>query len=236
MSRKMKLWKDPYDTGRDLFKKKTVTLNPGVTVLVGCNGIGKTTFLENIQENLKKENIPVIHFDNLTEGGYNSRSESVFYGDFEFLATCMQSSEGENIILNLTNLAKKLGEFIRTGTCKRSKNAIVEAFKKASGVQEEEQTEPIKERWILFDAVDSGLSVDNIVDVKKYLFDTILEDENDVYIIVSANEYEMANGESCFDVHHGKYITFKDYEEYRNFILESRKWKEERESIITKQD
>ena len=44
----------------------------------------------------------------------------------------------------------------------------------------------------------------------------------------------MANGERCFDVYNGKYITFKDYEEYRNMILKSKKWKEEREN--TKKD
>ena len=46
--------------------------------------------------------------------------------------------------------------------------------------------------------------------------------------MVSANEYEMANGEQCLDVYNGKHITFKDYDEYRNMIPESRKWKEER--------
>ena len=96
---------------------------------------------------------------------------------------------------------------------------------------ETEESNRSKERWILFDAVDSGLSVDNIVDLKEGLFRTILENEKekDVYIIVSANEYEMANNESCFDVYHGEYVTFKDYDAYRDFILKSREWKESRD-------
>ena len=84
--------------------------------------------------------------------------------------------------------------------------------------------------WIFFDAIDSGLSVDNVVDVKECLFKTIFDDNpnTDVYIIVSANEYELARDESCFDVYNGKYIKFKDYEDYRNFILKTRKIKDKR--------
>ena len=62
------------------------------------------------------------------------------------------------------------------------------------------------------------------------MFKTIIEHEkdNDIYIVVSANEFEMAREEQCLDVYNGKYVTFKDYEEYRDLILKSRKWKEER--------
>lgn len=101
--------------------------------------------------------------------------------------------------------------------------------------EEIEDKEIPKERWILLDAVDSGLSVDNIIDLKEQLFKTILEEYNfgnEIYILISANEYEMARDEQCFDVYNGKYITFKDYEEYRKFILESKKWKEQRSEAI----
>ena len=80
------------------------------------------------------------------------------------------------------------------------------------------------------DAIDSGLSIDNIVDIKEYLFKTVLENNfgKEIYILVVAKEYEMARGENCFDVRNGKYIKFKDYENYRNFVLKSKEWKEER--------
>ena len=41
MSRKFKLEKRYYGEDYDLYKKKTITINEGVTVLVGCNGSGK---------------------------------------------------------------------------------------------------------------------------------------------------------------------------------------------------
>lgn len=79
MSRKFRLWKDPYDCGFDLWKKKTIEIKSGVTVLVGCNGIGKSTLLNNIESLLKKDKIPVIHFDNLSDGGSNARSEKYLW-------------------------------------------------------------------------------------------------------------------------------------------------------------
>lgn len=84
----------------------------------------------------------------------------------------------------------------------------------------------------LCDAIDSGLSIDNIIDVKKYLFDKVIQDCKkdgiDAYIIAAANEYELTNGEQCFDVYNGKYIKFADYNEYAEFIMQSRRNKEKR--------
>lgn len=226
MSRKFVLERDYYGEGVNLYKKKTVIINPGITVLVGCNGIGKTTFLHQLRGNLKKLNVPYIEYDNLHEGGTNSVSEAGLNEDFAFIATAIESSEGENIVMNISKLASELGDFIKTGKVKE-KNLFIKAFEI---IKEYEKEEVLPERWILLDAVDSGLSVDNIVDIKEYLFKTILEYNfgNEIYIVVSANEYEMARDEQCFDVYNGKYITFKNYEEYRNVILESKKWKDGR--------
>lgn len=229
MSHKFILERDYYDEGFNLYKNKTVIINPGLTVLVGCNGIGKTTFQKQIKNRLKKLNIPYIGYDNLHDGGSSSVSKASFYGNYSFMASAISSSEGENIVLNMKQLASELGYFVKTGITKDS-NPFVDVFKSLDGTQEETQETIPAERWILLDAVDSGLSVDNIIDIKEHLFKTIFKHNfnNEIYIIVSANEYEFARGEQCFDVYNGKYIQFKDYEEYRNMILESKKWKSER--------
>ncbi len=232
MSRKFTLEKDYYGEGFDLYKNKTITINPEVTVLVGCNGIGKTTLLHQIKNRLKEDKIPCIYFDNLKDGGSNSVSEASFYGNIEFMATAMCSSEGENIIMNMGNLATRLGKFIKDGEDPKEKKykKLARSMAQLDGEEVEEPEIP-KERWILLDAVDSGLSVDNIVDIKEYLFKTILEhnDGNEIYIVISANEYEMAREEKCFDVYNGKYVTFNNYEEYRDFILQSKEWKNQRD-------
>lgn len=231
MSRKFKIERDYYDTGSNLYKKKTIEIKPGITVLVGCNGIGKTTLLHQIKDNLKKENIPYILFDNLKNGGSNSISEAMYMGNFGFGATAMCSSEGENIVMNMGKLAARLGQFVKEGEDPKEKkfNRLARSMSELNGEEYKEPEIP-NERWILLDAVDSGLSVDNIVDLKEQLFKTILEYNygNEINIVISANEYEMARGEQCFDVYNGKYVKIKDYEEYRNLILQSKEWKESR--------
>lgn len=86
-----------------------------------------------------------------------------------------------------------------------------------------------KEIWLLFDAADSGLSIDNVLELKE-VFDLILSDEKEkkIYIIISANEYELASGERCIDVVSGKEVSFQNYEEYKTCILKSRVKKDER--------
>lgn len=81
------------------------------------------------------------------------------------------------------------------------------------------------EIWILIDAVDSGLDISNIRALKEDLFPKILEDkpeDQEIYLVVSAHSFEMSSGEQCFDVQHGEYITFDNYEMYRDFICKSR--------------
>ena len=108
------------------------------------------------------------------------------------------------------------------------KNRFANIFRKNDG---EEEKEVCNKRVLLFDAVDSGLSVDSIVEIKA-VFDTVLKEAAELgvelYLIISANEYELARGTRCFNVNDGKYIEFADYEDYRAFVINSRKKKEKR--------
>ena len=202
-----KLIRNPYDEDIKIFSKKEVIIESGVTVLVGCNGYGKTTFLNNIAKSLRDEDIEFVHYNNLKDGGTHSVSAALFTKDFSFAANAMCSSEGERIVMNLEKLANRIGNYIR-------------------------HTPDQNEYFILLDAVDSGFSVDNIQEVKKYLFAPIAQDcaqrGKTVYIIVSANEYELCRGERCFDIYTGKYREFKSYNAYKNFILRTRKIKDMR--------
>ena len=230
MSRKFKLIKRYYDD-YDLYKKRSITINEGVTVLVGCKRTGKTTHLHQIKDQLKKDGIPFVSFDNLHDGGSRAISSAGFYGDFGFMGNLMTSSEGESIVLSISRLASTLRAFIQTGESQTDRDRFSRGFAKAIwGDEIEEKKEVPNERWILLDAIDSGLSVDNVVDLKECLFKTILEDDfnGSIYIVVSANEYELCRGENCFDVYNGKYVKFSNYERYRNFILKSREIKDKR--------
>ena len=201
----IKLYKNPYDDKRNLYKNPVFELKPGITVLVGCNGYGKSTFLKCLENALRSNKIKFIKFNNLIQGGSTSISESMFVNDIESAARKMLSSEGENIFDNIKERAYTMGSYVR-------------------GYDN-------KDLFILFDAID-GLSIDVIIDIKKYLFTPALKDaeklNKNLYIFVSANNYEFVNNERCLDVHNNKYLKFNDYTEYRDFILKSNKDKSKR--------
>ena len=112
--------------------------------------------------------IPYIKYNNLTDGNETSYSMSMaaYFGNLEQMSATFSSSEGENIALSLGRIAEKIGRKIKE-------------------CEEDHKTQ----LFIFMDGIDSGLSIDAIEDVKKYLFDTIFQraKDLDVYLIVSAN-------------------------------------------------
>ena len=63
MSRTFDIIRDYHEEGYAIFKKKTCTFESGVTVLVGCNGSGKSSLLEQIKGSLHRQNIPYVFHD-----------------------------------------------------------------------------------------------------------------------------------------------------------------------------
>lgn len=223
--REFEITRDPYGTKVPLFSKKNISINDGVTLLVGTNGSGKTTLIRELEDILKGQDIPVIKFNNLADGGNNNISHFLYQGKYDMAGLSFTSSEGENIILSISAFIPKLKEFLREG------ESIPEVIKEIRKIRNEEPKEFSKERWILFDATDSGLSIDNAIDLMG-LFNLILEDGKklglDIYIVVSTNEYEMTKSGEPFDVVKGKYTSFKSYDDFREFVLKSRELKDKR--------
>ena len=229
---KIKTWRDPYDEGFSTCRRKEVEFKPGLTVLVGCNGSGKSTMLKNIKEELHKKKIPMFFYNNEHDGGSNSIEESLFLGNINFAATAWTSSEGENISLNLSKIASAWRNFILTGEVNDWSAKVTKSFRKACEIDEiDDKKITSKKRFILLDAMDSGYSIDNVIEMKS-LFDLVLEDSEkmgmETYIIVSSNEYELACNTDCFDVTEGKYINFSSYEDFKKFILHTRQKKDKR--------
>lgn len=225
----IKTWRDPYDAGFSPTKPKEIEIQPGLTVLVGCNGAGKSTLLLNIKEHCKNNNIPCMYYDNLYDGGSNAMSNLFYSGDYEGGADLFTSSEGESIKINIGMKASTYKEFIQNGYVNDRQYRLSQVFKSFG----ENTVDMIgcKDRFFLFDAVDSGLSVDSVVEIRA-LFNLMLKDNKDldrnIYIVIAANEYELARNADCFDVNAGCYVKFSDYEDYRNFIIKSRAIKDKR--------
>lgn len=201
---------NPYSEKKRLFMKKQYKLHTGVNVLIGCNGSGKSTFLHMLKIFLDKQGIKNYSFDNLSDGGSNMNQRLLLSGNLDMLAQSKTSSEGERLNLACCVAASQIGQMFR-------------------------QNREEKELWILMDAVDSGLSIDNIVDQKDFFRLVLIENKvRDVYIVVAANSYEMAKGERCIDVRTGTEYKFEDdldYPKYRDFIMKSRAAKDKRYGV-----
>lgn len=206
MSRKFNLSNKWYGgDAHKIFENTYIEFEPGLTVLVGCNGAGKTTLLMQVEQFLRNKEIPVILHNNLTNGEKEAKDNALYEEKIDILAALMTNSEGENIMNVLGEAAIKMGMLSRDG-------------------------QDAKELWYLFDSIDSGLSIDNISDIKENFLPFVIKEnkDKDVYILISANEYEFARNENCLDVMNCKYLKFKDYEDYRDFILKSREQKNKR--------
>ena len=88
---------DPHGDHITLFKNTQLTLNTGITILVGCNGSGKTTLLRLIKKECEQNEIPYLSFDNKIEGGAHAMSQAEFYGNIDSLLRLAWHSEGEQI-------------------------------------------------------------------------------------------------------------------------------------------
>ena len=223
--REFSVWRDPFGEGFNLCRRKTIEIKEGLTVLVGCNGAGKTTLLDNIEQDLKKDKIPCVAIHTNDMNMSDKFSELLWQGgdNINIIAQSVTSSEGENISLRLRLLVSKLAEFIRTG--EYDDGSLANKLLKSMQEDKDSENQYSDERWILLDSTDSGYSIDNIIELKS-VFDIIIDDAirncKQLYIVVTANEYEMASQEECFDVNEGKYVKFDDYNVYKKFILKSR--------------
>ncbi len=197
--RSFKLGRCPHEPGLQVYKRAFLSFKPGISILVGCNGSGKSTAFGYIQDILKENDIPVFKYSNLTEGGNTARESALFYGNLNLLAEQMTSSEGENILINIGTMARRLGSFV-----KRNKEK--------------------GELWILLDAIDSGLSIDYIEEVKGFLHDQLIDKLTDIdlYILISTNNYELCIGEACYNVQDCQYIEIDSYETFKKIVKKTR--------------
>lgn len=76
-SRTFNIDKAPYDEGINLYKKSRIVIREGVTILVGPNGMGKSTLLKTIEHKLEKNNIPVYIYNNKSDGGSTAMQKAL---------------------------------------------------------------------------------------------------------------------------------------------------------------
>lgn len=218
----IKTWRDPYDAGFSPTIPTSVRFDEGLTVVIGCNGSGKTTLLKNIEDECNKNHIPVYRYDNLYKGGTHALSSAFAIGNYSLIGGLMSASEGEMNAINFNNVMSKIDHFLKEGYMKEEK------YLHQQSVDDQDIS---NKRCILFDAIDSGLSLDFDYDLKHALQKFIEGTKNlpiELYVIITTNSYELARHEKCFDVNRGKYVKIDNYEDYRECIIRSRNHKEQR--------
>ena len=214
---KIRLTKDPYDDDRSFYKSSHALFRPGLTTLIGCNGIGKTTLLRNIEEELSARGTPVIKFDNV---GENS-GQGLFGRMMARAAVNSEYSMGDAVCVWSSSEGERIRESFIMFV-----NEVIPVIKAQKGYGE---------FWILFDALDSGLSVDVIEDMKRYVFRQMLADLElsiQLYIIISSNSYEMSEGTNCFSVARCKYLPAATYAKYKKEVLFSAQYKAKRDDVF----
>ena len=219
----------PYEKGDILFLKGSVEIPEGLTVITGCNGSGKSTLLYDIEEKFKgNDDWYIISYREKEDGRGNSMSSYLFMGDYRSIASVFSASEGEAVFRNYANkVYHEIATFRDTKIISRhpEENALLR-YKYI-------RMDKAKNLLVILDGIDSGVSLDMTLDIKNFLH-TILEDlrtripKVPVYILVSSNSWEFCEGERCLDARSLKFKEFSSYEEYRKYILDSRKKKDHR--------
>ena len=188
-------------TDSNIYTKNKLVLEPGITNLIGCNGCGKSTLLEQIEKQCVKNNIPVYHYNDRREGGHSMIQRFLNMNNTSLMASMFLSSEGERIRLAMNATASSIRSII-----------------------EEAKDMPIKHCVILFDSIDSGLSIDGIRDLKEGIsaIPTLAKDV-EIYIIIASNSYEMTLDVNNMDTHRLAYKkNFSSYNSFCKFIMQSR--------------
>ena len=221
--------KDYYIEGI-LYKANKLTLQANdVYCLVGCNGIGKSTVLyQMIHDNdnsLEKTAYDLKDDYNAFSNLFNSKKKNE-YDEFYILInknTELCIKDDDNVLHNLFDNFMSTGEQNVHNILPNLPN-IIESLNKLEKLEN-------KELYVMIDDLDVGVSIDVLIELAKIIdkLELKLKKLNiNYYIVITANSYELARRFKCIDVINMKEISFKDYDDYANYVSETRKYKDTR--------
>ena len=195
MSLKLKLRSEPWETDEKIFKNLNREIEDGLHILVGCNGYGKSTFMQFVKEKYKRdENYKLLTWNGITNTR-DGKGSALLRQNFEVLANMIMSSEGEEHNINLAMFLQGVGH---------------------------EVANLDRDLILLLDAIDSGISADRIeetLDVLAMIIADVRRRGYKCYIFVPSNTYEMVRHTHCMDPCTGEDLVFLDYEHWRKYIF-----------------
>ena len=174
-----------------------------ITIVVGRNGYGKSSLLSGIDAAFKNNpNVLVVHWSDNEYGRGNAMDTLLWNDDIEGLASMAFHSEGQK-------MRESFGRFFLA--------------KVGSAVRRINPEDGIDTAFLLVDQLDSGLDVHQINLVKQIFRDTIIPDMKSrgikkVYVVMTANSYEMVRGEECIDPITRMHFKFDCAEDFNAYI------------------
>ena len=198
--------------GTDIYETGTFEFEPGVTVLLGCNGSGKTNLMRLLSEEIgRRRKIPCYWYDIRKADSTLGARAFVSGKDVADHLLSNFLSEGEKMKHQLSKLVGELGSFVFSDDVKDAGEA-----------------------WIFFDSLDSGWSIDNcreFVELTRTIFESNPEGVR-IYLLIAANAYEFArqDGWAKLDVQTGGYLprfeSFDSYDTYAKYVMGTRERKD----------
>ena len=209
----------------------------GILCLVGCNGSGKTTTIEQVKQALEgagfrdakdeKEYNP-LHGWRLSLGDKEDKATGylvLFDKDARYVT---KPGAGESW-LTAFDLDEMSGWFCSNGEGVSGRFA---GAAKAMGIffkKSKKEGVPIV---IMVDDADAGTSIDVVSEMRSFLEDVdrkLKEAGVPHLILVTSNSYELIHDLPCLYVRDMTPRTFTTYEDFRNFTFASRKDKDARD-------
>lgn len=223
---------------RYLYNTDEITLSvKDINIIVGCNGFGKSTLLQEIRQQLvgikdirvitsfkklkdeeyKEDRPQYLYWDLVRDGHQNALSLYGFQGKMNRVVNSITSSEGQNIFRDFVT-------------------AYMETIKQAIENIEEHYTESNK-IFVLVDGLDSGLDV---IRLREFIKGSKLQKENikkdygiDLIYILTSNSYELSENNLCIYPYDNTAMRFESYSDYVEFIASTIEMAENRKEAKT---
>lgn len=208
----IKIDRNPYDAKHPLYSRSLLTVNEGVTVLIGCNGSGKTTLIRQLADILRRES-PASTIVNIDA---NSETDRLMGGGLS----------QDTFIRSLTMRSESEGN--------RRWYAVADRF---SDIGEAVRDENLHDLWILIDGFDSGVDISGVNLMLDTLDETVTPELHrrhiPLHVVMSATTYEPVR---YAQTHNGtvigiptlRPIRFHGYEDWRDWTLNNAKQVEKR--------